>query len=232
MSTKRITNIINYNSNPVLCFKCSTIIPYDKRRNRFCSRSCSASVNNVTRPAMSEESKNKISIKMRGRMAHNKGKCGILSKSAKFIEAVCPTCNIIFSKMRSQVRKYCSNKCVKVGGYREGSGRSYSGRYKGIYCGSTYELAWVIYNLDHHISFKRFPGCLRAGKLKYFPDFLMEDESIVEIKGYHTDAVDKKTQLAKDCGYDIRVLYKEDLKEAFQYVYDTYHTKDLKSLYE
>lgn len=29
---------------------------------------------------------------------------------------------------------------MPIGGYRKGSGRSKHGYYKGIYCGSTYEL--------------------------------------------------------------------------------------------
>jgi len=56
---------------------------------------------------------------------------------------------------------------VSVGGLRNGSGRSKSGYYKEIYCGSTYELCWVIYNLDHNISFSRFSGYLTDGKIKY-----------------------------------------------------------------
>jgi hypothetical protein len=43
-----------------------------------------------------------------------------------------------------------------AGGYRIGSGRSKSGYYKGIYCGSTYELCWAIHALDHNIKFSRF----------------------------------------------------------------------------
>ena len=46
----------------------------------------------------------------------------------------------------------------KLGGYREGSGRSKSGYYNGIYCGSTYELCWVIYALDTQVKFDRFKG--------------------------------------------------------------------------
>ena len=38
----------------------------------------------------------------------------------------------------------------KTGGIREGAGRSKSGWYKGYYCNSSYELAWVIYSLDNN----------------------------------------------------------------------------------
>lgn len=41
------------------------------------------------------------------------------------------------------------------GGYREGSGRGKKGIYKGYYCDSSWELAYVIYNLEHDIKFER-----------------------------------------------------------------------------
>jgi hypothetical protein len=37
------------------------------------------------------------------------------------------------------------------GGYRKGSGRGKSGWYKEYWCDSTYELCWLIYQLDHSI---------------------------------------------------------------------------------
>ena len=107
---------------------------------------------------------------------------------------------------------------MAMGGYREGSGRSKFGYYKGIYCGSTYELCWVIYNLDHNIPFKRFDTFITDGIVKYYPDFLLDDKTIVEIKGYYTPQVDAKTKLAESKGYKVKVLYKEDLQYAFDYV--------------
>ena len=38
-----------YNESPVLCKKCGNAIPYNKRKNIFCSRSCSAKSNNTKR---------------------------------------------------------------------------------------------------------------------------------------------------------------------------------------
>jgi hypothetical protein len=121
-----------------------------------------------------------------------------------------------------------------MGGYRQGSGRSKSGYYKGIYCGSTYELCWVIHSLDHNIKFQRFPTVLEKNELKYYPDFLLDDgKTIIETKGYEKqDSVDKKTKLAESFGYNVRVLRKEDLQYAFNYVRDTYHTKEYYTLYD
>jgi hypothetical protein len=117
------------------------------------------------------------------------------------------------------------------GGYREGSGRSKSGYYNGIYCGSTYELCWVIYNLDHNIPFTRFNGYLEKDGLKYYPDFLI-DNTIIEIKGYeNAELVNKKTALAESFGYSVIVLRKEQLENEFRYVSTTY-SSNFKTLYD
>jgi hypothetical protein len=120
------------------------------------------------------------------------------------------------------------------GGYREGSGRSKSGYYRGIYCGSTYELCWVIYSLDHGIEFTRFPGKLEKDKVVYYPDFLLADgKTIVETKGYEKEeVVNKKTLVAESFGYNVVVLRKNDLKYAFDYVKEKYNTSKFYDLYD
>ena len=123
---------------------------------------------------------------------------------------------------------------MSMGGYREGSGRSKTGYYNGIYCGSTYELCWVIYSIDHGINFTRFPGLLEANGVRYYPDFLLGDgKTIVETKGYEAQlAVDKKTAVAISHGYVVQVLRKDDLKYAFDYVSEKYGTKRYHTLYD
>lgn len=106
--------------------------------------------------------------------------------------------------------------------------RSKKGYYKGIYCGSSYELVYVIYNLDHNISFKRcdkyYEYEYKGLKHLYFPDFELSDGTIIEIKGYHTDIVDIKSGSVKD--RPIKVLYKKDLLEYFKYVCSSYNVKE------
>ena len=43
---RRQNNIKAYNKNPIKCKHCSLVIPYDKRRHKFCSHSCAAAFNN------------------------------------------------------------------------------------------------------------------------------------------------------------------------------------------
>lgn len=43
---RKAERIVIYSKNPSCCAKCQTPIPYSKRTNKYCSRSCSISVNN------------------------------------------------------------------------------------------------------------------------------------------------------------------------------------------
>lgn len=121
-----------------------------------------------------------------------------------------------------------------MGGYRQGSGRSKSGYYNGIYCGSTYELCWVIHSLDHNIKFTRFPGKLESNGVVYYPDFLLDDnKTIIETKGYEAqESVDKKSKVAESLGYSVKVLRKKDLEYAFKYVQEAYNTTNFFTLYD
>lgn len=120
------------------------------------------------------------------------------------------------------------------GGKRHGSGRGKKGWYKGFFCDSTYELVYVIFNIDNNIEFTR---CNRVyeytynNKLhKYYPDFELPDGSIVELKGYKTAQVEAKTASVTD--RPIVVLYEQDLQYAFDWVKEHYSYTDLSDLYE
>lgn len=207
-----------------ICPKCN--ISHEKS-GTFCSRSCA---NN--RGPRTEEVKKKISDTLLGRPGRpckNKGK-----NLVPRVDKTCPNCNHTFLDTQKSTRKYCSTACSRPhkGGYREGSGRSKSGYYNGIYCGSTYELAWLIYQIDHNLEFSRFPGCLEYNGKKYFPDFL-QNGIIVEIKGYEKqDSVDAKTAIANENGYVVLVLRGEALQKEFNWVKERYTFKNLYELYD
>lgn len=121
---------------------------------------------------------------------------------------------------------------TRWGGYREGSGRSKCGHYKGIYCGSTYELAWVVYNLDHKIPFERnnkgFRYSFEGRTRKYYPDFRLPDNSYVEIKGFKTIQDEAKW---KKFPHKLQVLTKDELAFIFEYVKKTYGNR-IEELYD
>lgn len=116
------------------------------------------------------------------------------------------------------------------------TGRGKKGWYKGFYCSSTYELAYIIYCLDNDIPIQRYKGYYwyeyNGKKHKYFPDFILEDGSLVEIKGYWTELVDIKANAVHD--RKLTILYYNDLKYAFDYVCNKYNIKEdkLELLYE
>jgi hypothetical protein len=130
---------------------------------------------------------------------------------------------------REKIRQSALNR--KLGGYQEGSGRGKKGRYKGYWCDSSYELAWVIYQLDHGVSFtrntKKFPYEFEGKTCHWIPDFILADGSYVEIKGYETDQSRAKL---KDFIHPIVLLKEKDLHDVFSYVKDKYGS-DFISLY-
>ena len=192
----------------------------------FCSRSCANS-----RGPRTEEFKSRVSKKLTGRK---------LGRQVEWITLKCCSCNQKFEvQPSSSKRRFCSRECSNrsqkraPGGYRPGSGRSKSGYYKGIYCGSSYELVWCIHRLDHDLPFERFEGKLTNGDITYIPDFLIDGNTIVELKGYEQKAkTAKKTALAESLGYNVQVLYEKDLQEQFQYVNQTYDFQNVWELYD
>lgn len=224
-----------YQPESKICLQCQNTIP---KQNKFCDRSCAAKYNNTKRSVLSRTKQSKsVSKTLKKQVAlgihFNPNPKG--TKITQREIRTCKRCPSTFEVKISSQKQFCSLKCgAGPGGFREGSGRSKTGYYRGHYCGSTYELAWIIYQLDHHQQFQRFPGYLTDGNLKYYPDFLLPNNTIIEIKGYHTDLVDRKADLAKSKGYTIQILYKDDLKEVFDYVTSKYqipHTK-FYTLYE
>jgi len=92
------------------CKKCGNIIPYQKRRNNYCSHSCSVSESNKKR-IVSEETKKKIKISILSFLQKNpdfniKNKIKDLTIFIK-----CKGCNNDIEK--SKKNKFCSSVCRK-----------------------------------------------------------------------------------------------------------------------
>jgi len=58
--------ISEYNKNPNICGCCISPLPYNKKRNKFCSSSCSAKVSNTNR-VVSEQHRQKLSTTLRNK---------------------------------------------------------------------------------------------------------------------------------------------------------------------
>lgn len=118
------------------------------------------------------------------------------------------------------------------GGFKQGSSRGKRGWYKGYWCDSSWELAWVIYNLDHGIKFERnhqgFEYEFKGKKHKYYPDFILEDGTYVEIKAVWDDKNKSKTdQFTRR----LLVIDKNSISKFIDYVISKYGKKFIK-LYE
>ena len=94
----------------------------------------------------------------------------------------------------------------------------------------------IIYNLDHGIKFERCPRSLfyeynyKEKNKKYYPDFILPDNSLVEIKGYKTEQDSFKWSSVQD--RKLIILMEKDLKYAFDYVKENYSYEKLEDLYE
>jgi len=171
----------------------------------------------------------------KGRKAWNKGLNKTICKSlAKTSGAIARLKEARKGFKHSPETRLKMKQNPKYGGLRRGSGKGKKGYYKGYYCDSTFELVWTIYCLDHNINFKR---CSRSysyeyhgEKHKYHPDYELADNTLVEIKGWHTDVVDLKIQAVTDTS--IKILYKKDMEYMFNYVANNYSYEHLEDLYD
>lgn len=107
------------------------------------------------------------------------------------------------------------------------------GTYCGYHCDSSWELAFVIYNLDHNIKFvrntERFPYIHKGSIHYYYPDFIIQD-TYYEIKSYFDDRVQAKCEaFPKD--KSLVILDQSKIQIYLSYCEKTYG-KDFTTLYD
>ena len=217
-------------SKILYCENCGKVIDGSYGSGRFCNRHCATIYGNTHRPKRSAESKKKTSISVK-----NSIKCQIAAERFRKIY-YCKQCNkefSIFDIRDINGRLYCSKECKHkylsehTGGYREGSGRGKQGWYKGIHCDSSWELAYLVYHLDHNLYIERCKEkryyVWNNKQHTYYPDFITDD-GIIEIKGYSTDQWKSK----EEQNSDVKVLYKNEIKPYLDYVTNTYGTDFIK----
>jgi predicted RNA-binding Zn-ribbon protein involved in translation (DUF1610 family) len=123
-------------------------------------------------------------------------------------------------------------KRIGLGGPTKRGGRGKHGWYKGYWCDSSWELAWIIYCLDHQLSFTRnkqgFLYEINGKTRRYYPDFQLSDGSYVEIKGYLSPEFEKKKE---SFPHELKILTSIELKPILEYVENKYG-KNFINLYE
>lgn len=107
------------------------------------------------------------------------------------------------------------------------------GTYKDYHCDSSWELAFVIYNLDHNVEFTRntdrFPYEYKGTVHYYYPDFMIGN-NYYEIKSYIDDRVKCK---CRDFPADkhLVILDKDQIQKYLDYCETTYG-KDFTTMYD
>lgn len=211
------------------CQNCgkSFIKKYSKYSDgKFCCKVCARKYSS----SIKKEQKNiliskKLQHYYQSQYYQNPKICSVCGDPIPFEKRKQKTCSMKCSHQLGTMTKRKNNSNLG-GGYRlNGHRKSRKGYYKGIYCDSTYELAYLIYCIDHNIDIKRCTETFEyeyEGKIhKYHPDFETNGE-LVEIKGYHTELVDIKLEAVKK---PIKIMYYDDLINMFEYVANTYNKK-------
>lgn len=222
------------------CENCGKVMTEKYGSGRFCSRSCANSrkhsqdTKDKIRDSVIRTAKPPIGLtanKILAAKRYHENAVNRYYNNPKY----CVICGEIIAYEKRH-RLTCSDKCYKItcGGLRQGSGTGKHGWYKGIYCDSSYELAYVIYNLDHNIEFernkKKYPYIGSDNKLhNYYPDFI-EGGTLIEIKGYLTSDVFLKISAIDD--FPIKLLTYVEMLPYIKYVQETYNCKDITTLYE
>lgn len=167
-----------------------------------------------------------------------------MKKSKKYLNRLCLKKNqkkysckqckhsFYYKESACHSRKFCSIECKqkylesvykKSGGYRKGAGHGKHGWYKGYWCDSSWELAWVIYNLDHGLKFERckekFEYEFEGKKHNYYPDFKLEDGTYVEIKGYQYPNWKAKCE---QISIPLKIFYWKDIQPMIEYIKNKY----------
>jgi hypothetical protein len=116
---------------------------------------------------------------------------------------------------------------------RRTPGKFKYGWYKGIWCDSSWELAYLLYCFDNNIDIERnklgFSYIWEDSVHKYFPDFyLPASNTFVEIKGYKTKRDEAKISQFNN---NLLVLCADEMKDILAYVQKVYG-KQFTDLYE
>lgn len=226
---------------PICEFGCGKEATRQFKNGKWC---CSSNVNACEGKRQKDSDKKKGINPWEGR-EHPRGKLGKKSwnsgkrfedvmskeKADEYKNKISTSLMGVSHPQSEETRKLISKKMKIVGGgYRHGSGRGKKGRYRGYWCDSSWELAYVIYCLDNGIKIERNKEKREyeweGRKHTYYPDFIVNGK-LIEIKGYETEQWKCKL---KD-NQDIQVIGENEIKDILNFVIDKYG-KDFIRLYD
>jgi hypothetical protein len=239
------------------CIECNELL-ISNWQKKFCSLKCSSTYSSKTRKPHNCSKCNKP---LYAKWNEHEQKCaGVVETKYRTKlkeEKLCRGCGISFSYYPGRETVYCSKSCWlknkqrfatekmkdaqrnsgklaakrNGSGYKPGSGIGKSGRYNGIWCDSSWELAFLIYHFDHNIPIERnkvrYPYIYNNRLFNYIPDFIVNGD-IVEIKGYIQE---KDIAKMNGCGKHIILIDKAGIAPYLNYVKEKYG-KNFIDLYE
>jgi len=191
----------------------------------YCCKACANS------HIVSNETKKKISegVNKANNVAADK-------KLNKIVYKTCENCGCEFilpwfkrknNRIILSHKKYCDDCYKKINAElfaKAGLNNFHAGYYKNIWCDSSWELAFLIYNLEHNKNVKRCTKRLTYvyddKEHIYIPDFDI-DGTLYEIKGFENDKAKIKHNLFPEIVY----ITKDEITKYLEYVKDKYGDK-------
>lgn len=190
LSQKLFSRKEEYLKKPSLCKKCSNVLPYEKRKNAFCTKSCAVTFNNLGRHR-SESSKAKTSASLKGRKNPY-----VVTPLRKKQDPVLHTCRICRSEKKVDFihrnRTTCGSEyCIvqaKVGERKYPNGRRklfwfYNpNQDKEVLLESSWEVEVAKILVDSNLKWTR-PAPIKWIDEKnknrfYYPDFYLTDYNV------------------------------------------------------
>ena len=214
------------------CEMCGCEFSYNGVSTRFCSKYCSAKYSSKHVDSKNISNARKLELQRHIQQYDKQPNvCVICGKPIPFNKRSRKTCSIVCqNENRIRLGKIWSQKTKGkniVGGFRERSSNGKRGWYKGYYCASTYELAFLIWCLDHGKKIvrntKSYEYEFNGEKHKYYPDWLIDDSFLVETKNFVTDLVLAKAAAVNDM--QLIILDKFKMIPYCEYVAKKYHLK-------
>ena len=115
-----------------------------------------------------------------------------------------------------------------------------AGMYKGIWCDSSWELAFIVYNIEHNIKFEKcnesfeYFSSYDNKKHKYHPDFKYDKSTYIEIKGWmNNSSLIKINEFRKNHpNLKLEIIDEAKIKPYLSYVKEKYGERFYEQLYE
>ena len=204
---------------------------YKFNKKEYCSTSCSNFNRKHSKKTIKKIS-NSILNYRNFHLNDKNSQSGIKCQKTKIYYNNCKLCFKLFIS-KNKKKKLCSKQCFSKNVIENNEKNNsiwfwYSWDYKWYKCDSSWELAYLYYNINNNIKFYRnnkwFEYIINWKKHLYYPDFI-EWDTYVEIQWRKNNYWIEKL---KQFNLKLKVLYKQDIKFYLNYVINKYWSNFIK----